>query len=269
MSSQFDKARQAQAERQGRFLIAIGITLIVGIVAIGIYFSADQESNRIDPETLCGSAPPLYVDLIIDATDPYNPTQRRYLQQFIQRLIIDLPVSSRLAIHPVRDQTPRLPTLVRCKPEDGHNANPLYQNRAQIQQQWQHDFMVPVEAQFTRLTEQEGADQSPLMETIQAVAIESYQPLPLARPKRLIIISDLLQHTEGWSHYNDPIALEALEQRPYYQRLRTDLRGAEVEFLMIRRAGFEQLQQQRLAMFWAEYVTNMGGKFISITMVDG
>ena len=113
------------------------------------------------------------------------------------------------------------------------------------------------------------ADASPIMEILQVVSLSAFPTESSDAKKKIVIISDMLHHTPEWSHYRGQMDFATLEQTPYFQRIRTDLQGADVQILYVRRNGMEKLQTKRHAFFWADYIDAIGGHLSLIEKIDG
>ncbi len=157
----------------------------------------------------------------------------------------------------------------RCNPGDGSDISALTGNPAAVRQRWEESFEQPVENALDAGIETEEAARSPIMEMIQAISVATFPLHATAEPRQLIIISDMLQHTEDYSQYHDPIDFGHIRGAPFFAHLQTDLGGVEVRILYARRPGVEHLQTRRHAEFWAAYIAHMGGTLVSVKPIDG
>ena len=110
------------------------------------------------------------------------------------------------------------------------------------------------------------------MESIQSIVVTklgSEQLVSQKIPRRLIIISDLLQYVPGYSQYHPIADFEHFKTLPYYQNVRADLSGISVEFWYVRRQKTLNLQSKKHQDFWQDYITDQGGSVDKIWFVPG
>jgi len=88
-----------------------------------------------------------------------------------------------------------------CKPPSGEDANQLYENPKLLEQRFRERFVQPLEATLNRLLRSEPANSSPIMESLQSLVTRALLSSRDERPLRLVVISDLLQHSETFSFY--------------------------------------------------------------------
>lgn len=256
----------------------IGFFIILGviIVVIGIaFFRYQLQENKItlDPVTLCPvTAPsPKYVALVFDKSDNYNLIQKHFLKRFFTQFKKKLAPGTKISIYLI-DETSKntvLPYLVVCAPRTGKDANVFYENPRIITERWQEKFESPLDEVINGALQAGNASFSPIMEALQVVSLSAFPENATLADKKIILISDMLQHTPEWSHYRGQLDVLKLKKTSYYQRINTDLRNAEVNILYVRREGMEKLQNKKHAFFWADYIKSIGGLVTSIEKIDG
>ena len=272
--------RQQQSRRKqwlGGLLLLLVVAAVAGLFIFKL--SLQQQHIALDPETQCPvDGPSGYLAVVFDKTDNYNKVQQRYLQRWFDQLKRDLPTGTRVSLYVIDGSgqarlDPSLdPSLVVCNPDDGEHANALYQNPALLHQRWQQRFEQPLDRAISAFMQPASADSSPIFEILQVVALSAFPPAgatPDPTPKRIVLISDMIQHTPEWSHYRGQLDLAKLKASPYFTRVGTNLQGAEVEILYVRRDGKEALQSKRHALFWADYIAAIGGRVTLIERIDG
>jgi hypothetical protein len=161
------------------------------------------------------------------------------------------------------------PDFVICRPETGESANALYENPPLLKKRWREDFEKPLDAAIGEFMQPAVASASPILEILQVVALTAFPAGTGNARKRIILVSDMLHHTAEWSHYRGQMAARDLRDTDYFQRVATDLQGADVEILYVRRDGAEHLQTRRHALFWADYVESIGGRVTLVERIDG
>lgn len=265
--------RQQQGKRKQWLGIALLMLVATGIAAIFIMKATlEQQRIALDPDTLCPlDGPSGYLAVVFDKTDAYNPVQQRFLQRWFQQLKKEIAVGTQVSLYVIDgDQQIKLdPDLVVCNPGGGEHANALYQNPAMLQKRWQQRFEQPLDAAIATLMTPTSADSSPIFEMLQTVALSAFPPAANNIPKRIVLISDMIQHTPEWSHYRGQTDIKALLKTAYFSRVGTNLQGAEVNILYVRRDGQQRLQNKRHALFWADYIDAIGGHVTVIERIDG
>ena len=113
------------------------------------------------------------------------------------------------------------------------------------------------------------SDYSPIMEMIQAISIKGFPRERVNKRKRLLIVSDMLHHTEKYSLYCEEIDFAKFKTNPYFQHVRSDLSEVEAMILFLMRENYENLQTGELITFWEEYIESMGGRLSLVQRVDG
>ena len=176
-----------------------------------------------------------------------------------------------IALYVIDDKERKVigPDFEICAPRTGNEANALYENPKLIRQRWLERFEQPLDRAIAGFMQPSKADYSPIMEILQVVSLSAFPPEANTAKKKIIIISDMLQHTPEWSNYRGQMDFGKLKDTAYFQRIRTDLHGAEVEILYVRRDGAEKLQTKRHAYFWADFIQAIGGKVTLIEKIDG
>ena len=272
-------------QQQGRRKQWIGVLLLLLVAAtvaalFAYKLSLQQQRVALDPDTLCPlDGPAGYLAVVFDKTDSYNQVQQRYLQRWFQRLKQDLPTGTQVSLYVIdgSGQARLDPSLVVCNPDDGQHANALIENPALLQQRWRQRFEEPLDRAISAFMQPSSADNSPIFEMLQVVALSAFPAAAAAGndsdanavPKRIVLISDMIQHTPQWSHYRGQTDLKRLKASPYFTRVGTNLQGAEVEILYVRRDGSERLQNKRHALFWADYIAAIGGRVTLVERIDG
>jgi len=268
-----NRKRRQRKQRKNR----LGLALIVGVLALVSalsYFVYDRhrQQTTFDTATLCPLAgSPAYIALVFDKTDAYNSVQQRFLQRYFDAFKANLMPGTRLSLFVIGDRDRRIlaPDFEVCAPRTGNDANALYENPKRIKKRWRERFEMPLDQAIAGFMEPSSTDYSPIMEILQVVSLSAFPSESNHADKKIILISDMLQHTPEWSHYRGQLDFAALEQTAYFQRIRTDLKGAEVQILYVRRDGMENLQTTRHAFFWSDFISAIGGRVTLIEKIDG
>ena len=78
----------------------------------------------------------------------------------------------------------------------------LTSNPRLIKEKWDQRFSQPLEALFTKMLATPSADESPIFESIQSIAVTAFGSLPdSTTTRKLIVVSDMLQNVPEYSQY--------------------------------------------------------------------
>jgi hypothetical protein len=258
--------------------MAGGIILlcVVGLaLAYGFYLLIVTRASHavLDPATYCPpEGPQALTAVIIDTTDGLNLVQRTDLVNEIENLIAAIPRFGGLdiyTVHPVEEQPPQ-PVFHKCNPGRAAEISEWTGNPNMVERNWREGFRQPLESVLADTLSAAEADSSPILESIQWVTINALTaPGRFELPRRLVVVSDLLQHTSGLSHYRGAEEFEKFAQTPYYRRIRAPLEGVTVDLLMVRRDTRAAVQGPALIRFWTDYFDAQGARALRIVDLAG
>lgn len=268
-TSAADVRKQSQS-RKGAVMVG---TVIAGVLALaGAYAYVNSSIRSLDEVTLCPSTPDSITVLLVDVTDPMNLAQRQdFINQLI-RLKNTIPRFGKLIVAKVDATSDDLlkPLISRCNPGTASDVNSATGDKATVQKQWDEGFDKPLTDAFDLIASASPADQSPILESIQSVALTELQrPGQDNIPKRLIVASDLLQNTGAISFYGGTPDGRAFVDSPAFRRVRTNLRDVEVELWMLERSDSATTQPRALADLWTQIINAEGGDIQRIYNVSG
>ncbi|MDK2768328.1 MAG: hypothetical protein KYX69_11490 [Sphingomonas sp.] len=241
------------------------------LVMGGVYFTVASGQRQLD-DRLCPTTPDSITVLLVDVTDPMNMAQRQDFENQLTRLKNSIPRYGKLVVAKVDATGDRLlsPVITRCNPGTAEDVSSATGNPGAVQKQWDEQFDAPLKQAFAQLQRASGADRSPILESIQSVALTELQRPGLEKmPKRLVVASDLLQNTADVSFYRDLPAPRSFVESPLFRRMRTDLRGVAVELWMLERPDAAQTQPRSLAELWERIIDAEGGEVRRIYNVSG
>lgn len=231
-------------------------------------------SEARDPVTLCPVSGARGVTVVlVDRTDFLTLAQREDLRRRLRALAEEVPADTALALYavgpPLEPGQLPAPVFRRCNPGRGDDANPWLANPARMRRRWEEGFARPAQAAIDGLLEPHVAAHSPIMEAIQLVAIAALREARPGAPRRLVVVSDLLQHTPEFSHYRQVADFRAFEQTPYFRRVWSELRDVTVTVLYLRRDGQHGRQGRAHIEFWQQYFAALGATLAGVVSVQG
>ena len=246
-------------------------------VAAGGLLWLNTQTTPLGPD-LCerDNSPKGTTIILIDGSDPLAALHREKLAQVVRELKGEQ--DSHLAIHPgervvvygvIADVTDLKAEINICRPlKNIHErtwVDELTEGQIVALKRW-HQFTKTLEGVFARLADNEQP-QSPILETL-SVVVPRHTPstLPSDGVERhrthLIIISDLLQHTDSISHYRRYPDIGALMNQDTRGVL-PNLDRVEVSLFRLMRDKHHGLQGEKHARWWHDTVTMLGGTLMS------
>lgn len=268
-------ARRANRKTRKDALGLVFLLLAAGVVLVLLGFAASARFSRpaVDPKTLCLSSGPESVTIIVvDATDRLDPLQREHVRILLDDLKKDVPRNGEIQLYSIGTSAQDLlrPELNICNPGTGADANPIFANRRHLQRQWQTKFSNRVDRVLSGLLSVQPSQTSPIMESIQAVALEGFAGDRLKNvPKRLFIVSDMLQHTTGFSQYSGQTTFDHFKRSEYYLKVRPTLKDVEVELYYIRRTDGFRGQGRMHIEFWEQFFADAGATLTHVVSIEG
>ena len=263
--------RKQNKEKKGGLLIFF----IIGIIGTigGFVFNAMLNKQDIDEATNCPIDGVNYHKVIlIDTSQSYNPIQKKWIKNQLKKIVYGTKENEKISIYAVgaNYHETLLPLQSKCNPGDASGVNPFLENKRMKQEDWENEFIKPLNSVFKGLLDNDSEGMSPIMEMIQAISIAAFQNEKTSTKRKLFIFSDMIQNSEVASHYKDSINFQEFKDSPMYLKVRTDLTGVTVRVGYIRRLGQEKIQKGTAhAKFWQEYFNSMGAAGFSIKFGEG
>lgn len=257
--------------RDGRvFAPIVALLGIIGLAAtmVGTYAFVYKTSTAIavDEHTLCPKAGPVaHLAIIVDTTDPLSPTQLEAARQQIDFKIANAAVKTRISFSTVDpDQSTRQATFFSmCKPPSGEDASILTQNPRMIEERFQAEFAKPVQDAMKVLMGVPESDSSPIMESTQEFATRIPGFTVTDVPRELLIMSDLVQHSDNFSFYRGD-DWERFSKGGGPARFGNSFEGASVTVLRIPRLSESA---SIIDDFWHRYFNAQGFQFVRVKTI--
>lgn len=254
--------------------MVLGILCIIGVIGgLVTYGSFFNERIEIDKVSGCPIGGPLSRTVIlIDQTDTFSPVQAVDIQNQFEAYQKSVPRFGELVIYTIRPDLQGSPTPVirACNPGNEDDVNQLVESSVKIARQWKKSFDTPMKEVMRTVLQPMSSENSPIIETIQAVVVSEFGPVNMNnRAKTLIIISDLLQHSGALSHYGRNYDADSFIQSQAYNKLSADLRDVEVDLLYLYRDTQKALQNSAHRDFWIRIIQEQGGSVQRIYSVSG
>ncbi|RUW55474.1 hypothetical protein EOA32_01615 [Mesorhizobium sp. M1A.F.Ca.ET.072.01.1.1] len=159
--------------------------------------------------------------------------------------------------------------FARCNPGDGSTVDVWTSNPGKHQRIWEEAFDKPLKQIPAELSADSQADQSPIMAGIQKVKLGLFDNGMFDNvPKRLVIVSDMLENTPVYSQYKSGADYDVFKKSPANSRYRTDLLGAEVTILYLNRPE-RKFPSVDHVDFWTRWFSENGGNLSEFIKLEG
>ncbi len=194
----------------GALLIAVALSLAGG----GIYAANFLKRPKFDPVTLCPLAGATGATIVvIDKTDPLTASEQALARKIIANERDALPQGAKLAVSVLEQEAAGAavslkPIIALCNP--GSEADPLFENARRVSARYHQAFLEPINDALQTFASKGSAPSSPIALAI-ASAIQNDGAAVRGKTK-LILISDLMEHTPQASAYNGSLTAPALKQ---------------------------------------------------------
>lgn len=257
-------------------IVGIGLIAFVLICILSIftlYFFLKKTSITIDPNTFCPvNGATSITAILIDETDPLSPIQQASLKKELLKIKNQIPTHGKIEVYLIGNTQEQVlsPILSFCNPGKGTDANKFYQNPKLIKKKWNENFNKPIDKVLSSLSNSKIQDQSPIMESIQSIAITAFKNIGSKNAQyRLIIASDMLQYTPEFNLYNNNPNNKTFLNNNFLKKMHSDLRGVQIDILLLRRTSNKNIQGHLLIKFWETFFEKQGTDLNSVYSITG
>ncbi len=250
------------------------VAVFVAVVSLIAFLYARSVLGRraLDDVTLCPAQPDSLTVLLVDVTDPMTLPQKQDFRNQLDRLTAGIPRYGKLVImkvDPVSEQL-LVPVVTRCNPGVGRDTSDMDGNPAKLDRLHREQFIAPIQDAYDQILSASEASRSPILESIQSSNLTEFgSDRGAGVRKRLVVASDLLQNTNELSFYKQLPDSETLIRTQAFDRVRTDLRGVEVELWMLQRGDSSSSQPRALPELWRVIIDAQGGRLMRVYTVSG
>lgn len=266
--------RHSSGTDGGKVVAGVGILVLCGAILGGYgYLKMTAESAPVlVADTLCPEDGPQSATVVIfDGSTQLPAVTRAEIRTHLDDLARATPNYGLLEIRAIDPDVPGGRVVFsRCNPGDGSNLSELVANPALAKRRWSEEFAAPLEAEMDRLLDGDDAETSPIIETIQHVAAQRFAGHSMAgRDKRLVIFSDMMEHTPLYSQYGGTsLAYDDYLKTQAARALSTDLSGADVSIRYVRRLN-ARVDEGTHMEFWARWIDESNGRLAEAKKLQG
>lgn len=257
------RQKRKHSQSEGSATIVVGIVLlallITGLVGVYAYFGwKAAQALDLDPVTFCPvSGPVSTTAVLLDLTEPVAKPTLGDIRNRFEGLMENVPEGGALAVFALTEHTSEIEEkLFVCNPGNGENVDPMTSNPRLAKKRWEESYRQPLDAFIEGLSNQASSvARSPIMAGIQQIELRLFNsPRATKGPKRLIVVSDMLEHTDVYSLYRDGAEFSRYQKSAARDMFRSSLQEVDVKVLFIQRLK-APVAHLDVAEFWAAWFT--------------
>lgn len=244
-----------------RGAIVTMLASVFGVFAVAAFHT----SPALDTETACrmDHKDPAHTVILLDQSDPFNANDLGWVREFVDAEARSLPKHGRLTVMTPNHSDPYNPNevFVHCSPGAAADANPILQNPRMIENAWQSGFYQPLIADVETALRDDEKPSSPLFEAIYSIADRAdFQHA--RKDRRLVIVSDLMQHSDSFSMYRTGADYSAFGETKLAGQI-PDMAGIDVVARIVPRQDYD-LPLSDVKSFWRTYFSEAGASYGSV-----
>lgn len=256
----YARSRRYSDPKTGRWVTLAAIWTVILVILVGFGAAAFvMVTSPPDAFAVCqrNGVPMASTAVMVDTTDPLTDIQRRRVKTTIEAERDRLPRGGRLTVLSINPAAPWEPLEIvsACNPGTAAEANPLFVTRSKTDKRWAAGFAEPIDAAIDQANNGPASPSSPIVVTVAATLT---RPDFDARVKqrRLVLISDLLEHQNGgYSQLKGGDFWKSFQASPLARTVALDLRGVPVAIDYLARPKYAAVQGAKHREFWRRLFT--------------
>ncbi|MFD2815082.1 hypothetical protein ACFSYD_12825 [Paracoccus aerius] len=242
-------------------MLIIGAVAVMAALGGGFWWAGQQTAQAaVDENTLCpvATGPVAMTSILLDLTDPLSPAQHSQLMAWLDEEIDRAPRGAQFTLGVVSEDPANWgATEPLCKPQDAASASALTQNVRLVGNRYREQFLAPLKANLEQMVSASGANSSPIMESLQALVSATPGFVTYEGPRRIVLVTDLLQHSDVLSFYRGG-DWESFRNSADYERVGSTLTNAEVQVYQVPRPAEGIKDPHAVEDFWLRYFERQG-----------
>jgi|GEM_PF-1391554 len=255
------------------FLVVLVVFLLIIFFAKN-YLSKQSELDNIDKETFCNIDKIEQLTIfVIDTSDKLTPIQQTSLNEKLWNYVKNINRNNhQIQVFSVDKINEKIlePIIKICNPGDEKEVNSWTGNKKITRLNFETKFKEKIDKIFTDLLNKEASDKSPIMESVQSVAVSQLIKNENNETKfKIILISDLLQNSENFSFYKGDFNFNKFYKSDNFRFLKADFKNAEIELYFLNRKKDINLQNESLRDFWIKYFQEQNATVTRFLPIEG
>lgn len=241
-----------------RGMIGAMLASVFGLFAVAAFSAppavVSETSCRVDRND------PAHTILLIDQSDPFSENDIAWVHELVDAEARALPRHGRLTVMMPNAGAPYAPRQLysACSTGSPDRANPILSNPQMVADTWRERFYAPLEAEVDEALKDTRQPASPLMEALYAIADRpDFKADQTGR--RLVIVSDLMQHSDGFSFYRSGADRTAFAETRLSGQV-PSLAGVELVARIVPRQEYD-LPMGEVRGFWRAWFETAGADF--------
>lgn len=267
------KTRVAQREQRKKLRAILTVVAVVAIIfAGGGWFLLEKSKMQSLDENLCPPQPSEFTAVIVDVTDPLTLAQRQDLRNRLDQLRQAIRVEGEIAFFKIDATNTKLlqPILTLCNPGTAADFSEVDRDLKRVQATYDDKFEAPIVQAYERIFSASGSDRSPILQSIQSVNLTELQTAKAkGKPRRIVLISDLLQNTANLTFYGRLPSAEEVLANSDFRTASTNLAGVRVDLWMLQRPDYRQTQPRALPDLWNILLQEQGALSVKAERISG
>ena len=208
--------------------------------------------------------------IILDRTDPIPPNKYRAIANTIWTTVREMSVGEKLTICEIDSKYMRglsQPIFSKCVPRDGSQADPFTENAKLLEAKYKKTFQEPLERTIAKYQMELEQPRSPIIESIMDCSDIKDFGAGTAR-RKLILFSDLLQHTKEFSQYRHIKPFNEISKTILKHKV-PNLNNVEIYiyYLIQTNDKGKLYQTNEHVQFWIDFFEATKGKLIKIKKI--
>jgi hypothetical protein len=250
------KKKKKSKDFLGVLLLLLSAAVVISALLALLYFKHREVAAK------------QFTVVLLDVTDNLSLQEKQAVVNNFEDIVLRAPSNTSFEVFRVQDIAGSLLAPVGGafnQIQGNADANPLISHPDQQRREWLKTFKAPLMQALEMAISADGADRSPIMESMQSVALTTLlTPEANGAPRRLILVSDLLQHTDEFSFYKSIPEFPSLSDNTNYAKLKTNLSGVDVELWVLRNHTEDATT---LADLWRRIIFNQGGNVSKVVPI--
>jgi hypothetical protein len=246
--------------------IIVGCTVLaLAMGGLAVATSRQHSSTTVQSDGNMARAARGTTAVILDKTDALTDRERSGLTLRLRNVARqDLRAGERLSLWTLGNHEDGTLSKEFCRCSPGFGGLGITDNPRMIRARFEATFGGPLDTLLDDVTRRETAPRSPIMEAVREVG-ELREFTDVTGPRRLLVVSDMLQNSEAWSQYAGRASFASLSRSPAWRDLDAALRGVSVEIVYLHRPRDARFQGAPHRRFWREYFLACGAESVTFS----
>lgn len=257
-SGRGSKGRADVTKAYWKLGVAGGVVLAVLVIALIV---KPTEVNALTGCPKSQTAPEAHTIILIDETDRLPPNELRFVKDLVITEYMWLPTYGRLTVRSLHSDPAEGEEIVICRVAESSTTAGLLDNERTIKKRFDAIAGERLSDLFRDLETAPQQEASPIMEAV-GMIFERTDFLPNVEARRLVVVSDLAQHSEAFTMYGRGQSLKPPEDlaEEFFQ----NMSGVDVRLQYVRRPGLRGLQGRDHRDFWESYIGSQEPNSVAI-----